>query len=192
MSSGASDAGSTISIPTTKHRDKIKVKRLVLNAEDPQLELRMYLCSKSFVYCLQTIPLGATLERIQQSKSSAYTHFEAPTVQVKEDGSATHHLFKCKQWVFGPGTMAPRLTVPCNRCGTNVKRQVGVMETAALRSHTNVCKKRTFGEPLHNFGFSGGSRLSEQEVRETWAIWISEHARPYVIVDDNHVGNTIL
>lgn len=65
------------------------------------------------------------------------------------------------------------------------------METAVLHSHNSICKRKTFGEALHEFGFTGGSRLSEQEVRELWALWIAEHARPYVIVDDNHVSDNI-
>lgn len=84
-----------------------------------------------------------------------------------------------------------KLIPPGNRCGTGVRRQVGMMETAVLHSHHNTCKKRTYGQPLHEYGFTGGSRLSKGEVCELWAIWIAEHARPYIIVDDNHVSDMI-
>lgn len=76
-----------------------------------------------------------------------------------------------------------------NRCGVGVWRQVGVMETAVLHSHNSTCKRRAFSDLLHRFGFTGGSRLMEAGVREAWALWVAQQARPYVIVKDDHVSN---
>lgn len=74
------------------------------------------------------------------------------------------------------------------RCGVNVRQKIGVTETTVLHSHTTTCQKRIKGVTLHGFGFTGGTRLSEQEVRESWALWIAHHARPYVIVSEHHVS----
>lgn len=134
--------------------------------------------------------LGSTIERIVKTKSPAYENYELPILEIKETGPPTHHIFKCKWYVC---TCLPiliaTLIVLGNSCGAGVRRKVGVMETAVLHSHNTSCRRRTYGEPLHEFGFTGGSRLTEQEVRELWALWVAQHARPYIIVDDNHVSD---
>lgn len=98
MSSGASNADSTFSMPMPKHHDKMRAARLMVNANDPAAELRTHIICLSH-YITLIVALGSEIQRIVKTRSVAYENYELPTSEVKDDGPPTQHIFKCKWYV---------------------------------------------------------------------------------------------
>lgn len=75
------------------------------------------------------------------------------------------------------------------RCGHIAKRAIGESYTSPLSSHTRVCANGSQSQQLGAFGITGGnlSRLTPVMVREYFALWTAENARPFSIVNDTHV-----
>jgi urease accessory protein UreF len=70
-----------------------------------------------------------------------------------------------------------------------VPQQIGMMETLNLKHHSASCQEtRDQMQLLGAFGITGSSlRMSAEEVREHFALWVAEHARPFSVVHDHQV-----
>lgn len=134
---------------------------------------------------------AACILRCRESKSVAYREFEDPVIKYREEGPPTHYLFVCKQYAPFYSLLFPSLIFCSNSCGTNVQRMIGTAETSTLLAHIQKCaailKEQ---ELLNSFGITGGnsSKMTPEEVREGFALWIASNNRAFSQVNDSYVS----
>ncbi|QRV99739.1 alpha-glucosidase C [Ceratobasidium sp. AG-Ba] len=146
VADGVSEVGSSVTA-NVKRRDQARIRRL---NGIPEREL------------------AAAIGRIKASTCDAYTQFEDPVLDTRQD-PPTHYHFKCKD------------------CPFLVRRRIGASETTGLWNHVNKCAGRPKQMDLLD-GFVTGSsvKMLEQEVQEFVALWLAENARPYLILTDQY------
>ncbi|KAF8593391.1 hypothetical protein BDV93DRAFT_566608 [Ceratobasidium sp. AG-I] len=113
------------------------------------------------------VELVECLLRITKSGSPVYKNFHSPTVVYKQKGRPTHNGFRCRY------------------CGQVVERPIGVSYTSSLASHSAKCGPTTQQSlTLDAFGVTGGTpqNLTPEQVREFFALWTAESARPFCIL----------
>ncbi|KAG8681190.1 hypothetical protein FRC11_001443, partial [Ceratobasidium sp. 423] len=116
--------------------------------------------------------LVKTIERIKESKSTAYKTFELPKlIKPRIKGAPVrYHGFVCKT------------------CREVIQRLVGTMETSALLKHQARCELRKHQGKLSEYGITGGGGPpSMYDVRQYVAQWVSEDGRPFAIIYDRYL-----
>lgn len=65
-------------------------------------------------------------------------------------------------------------------------------ETTRLIAHSSRCPGNQQGSVLDDFGITGRSaKMTANDVHERVALWVSESARPYIIVKDRQVAQFV-
>ncbi|KAG9082047.1 hypothetical protein FS749_007151 [Ceratobasidium sp. UAMH 11750] len=119
------------------------------------------------------LELEEMINRIKSSKSKAYEKFNDPIIDWKNT-PPTHYMFTCKG------------------CGKHVPRRIGVSETSGLLSHTNKCRAENKQSNLQEHGITGAStQLTQEDVREYFALWVAEDGQPNRIVGDRYLRKLI-
>jgi hypothetical protein len=75
-----------------------------------------------------------------------------------------------------------------------IPQRYGTAETGSLTSHNNICPgPKDKSQDLDDFGYTGGAnRLTREQVREYFALWMAENARPFQMVEDRFVNAHLL
>jgi hypothetical protein len=72
---------------------------------------------------------------------------------------------------------------------------IGTAETSTLHSHIQKCAAILQEQELLNaFGITGGSgtKMTPEEVREGFALWIATNNRAFSQVNDSYVSTTAI
>ncbi|CAE7147193.1 unnamed protein product [Rhizoctonia solani] len=113
----------------------------------------------------------ACIARIATSTAKdLYAKFEEPQLIPIVGKRSTHYGFKCKY------------------CPDVIPRGIPVMETSNLANHATRCAAaRKHSQDLLSLGVTSSAiRLTYEYVRELYALWFAQHARPFILVEDDY------
>ncbi|QRV76996.1 hAT family dimerization protein [Ceratobasidium sp. AG-Ba] len=134
-----------------------------------------------------TVPSGKNRRKdVIQERRNADPKDELKAAVRRNMKSKAKDLYLLFNEPFLDDSVPPQYHVyTCKACGTEVKREIGYTTTSSFKYHLNT---KCTGKPtasLEDFGINGSyKKPTAIEVRELCALWVSQCARPFLIVED--------